>query len=140
MIHVYTDISHHYQERKQSYGVVIRKGWEVRGFSNKFRVFVRTTNNAEFRGIVNALALVKKHYPNETKMVVYCDNMLAVERAKKLYQKNFNGIKRCNQFEKLSKNLDIQFKHVYAYKPNTNIHFLGNNTADKLAKQVWRKG
>jgi len=146
-IKVFTDgscINNGSENAKAGYGVYFGQN-DIRNVSERFKGN-QTSNMAELKAIIKVFDICKELLNNKKRIIIYSDSKVAIgwctntgEKYKNLDWKHksmdletINNIKE--GYELFKKYPTIEIMYVKAHSKDDNILSIGNNMADKLAK------
>ena len=143
-IYVYTDgscINNGKPNAKAGIGIYFSKN-DYRNIS--WRIPGKQTNNvAELSAIILAILILKKELDEGKNIVIYSDSLYAI-RCLTTYGRRLDLQKPVPNLELIKKGLslmrpNIRLKHIRSHTHKKDRHSIGNEMADKLAREAIEK-
>lgn len=117
---------------------------DIRNISKKI-TGTQTNNTAELTAIIETYYIIEDDIKNDKKIIIVSDSEYAIRcvssYGEKCFKKNWNIdipnkelVKKA--YELYKDKLNVKFIRIKAHTNNTDVHSIGNENADKLAKMA----
>lgn len=135
VIHVYTDGSTYNNGKKNAYGGygVFFATKKIPNITKRLATGKVTNNVGELRAIIDAMKVITKHFPQ--KFVIHYDSKYAesVTTGKKQAHTNLELVRESKELYREVRDC-VKFEHIKAHSRRSDLHSVGNEIADALAK------
>lgn len=133
--HVYTDGSAYNNGKKSAYGGfgVFFATKQIPNITKRITVGKITNNVGELRAIIDAMKVIRTRFPQ--KFVIHYDSEYAagVTTGRKQAHTNLDLVKESKDLYREVREC-VQFEHIRAHSRRSDLHSIGNEIADALAK------
>ena len=120
---------------------------DIRNISKKIKD-IQTNNTAELSAIIETYYIIENDIINGKKIIIVSDSEYAIKCISSYGNKCYNQQWNVNipnkelvklSYEMYKDKLNVKFIHIKSHTHNSDVHSIGNNNADKLAKLAIKK-